>query len=115
VGYVDQLKPANNLSDLEKHTMHAVRSALKAMNVYHAVWEIVIEHRQGNQLDITAWIPERITLPQGFNKPLLPIHFNHMQGNAMRDFTDVNFWPIARELAKEMNKAFQADPQYGRA
>jgi hypothetical protein len=102
------------MSDLERYTLHAVRGALSGMNVYHAVWEIVIEQEQGNRLAITAWVPERITLPKGFNKPLMPIHFKHM-GGIMRDFTDVNFWPIARELVKEMTKAFREGTQYGQA
>lgn len=114
MGYTDQLKRANNASDLEKYTIHAVRKVLTGMNVYHAIWDIVIEQKRGNQLTITAWIPERITMPRGLEKPIMPIHFTHM-GDTMRDFTDVNFWPIARELAKEMSLACKLGPRYGGA
>lgn len=114
MGYVDQLKPANNLSDIEHSTLHAVREVLGGMGVYHAIWEIVIEQNQPNQFTVTAWIPERITMPNGQQKPVVPISFKHM-GETMRHFTDVRFWPIARELAKEMIKAVQLGPRYGRA
>ena len=115
MGYVDQLKPANNLSDLEHYTLHAVREVLRGMNVYHSPWQIVIEQKAANALEITAWIPEKITLPHGLQKPVVPVHFLHAGGIVMRDFTDVEFWPIARELAKEMQKAFQLGINYGRS
>ena len=108
---VDQLRPRNNMSDLERNVIHAVRMTFKAMNFYHAVWDIVIEQKSPNRLDITAWIPERITMPNGMQKPIIPIHFSHV-GEPMREFTDVSYIPIARELMKEMTRAFQMGAQY---
>lgn len=111
---VDALKRNNAMSDLERYTLHAVRELLREWNVYHAVWEISIYQRNANTIEITAWIPERTTLPGNREKPVVPIHF-HQTGGPFRDFTDVRFQPIARELRKEMTKAFQLGPQYGRA
>lgn len=109
---VDTLKRDNSMTDLEKSTLHAVRSQLKLMGVYHAVWDIVIHQVSPNTLEITAWIPMNITLPGRLERPYNPIHFKQTSSNTMRDFTDVQFQPIARELAKEMVKAFQMGSKY---
>lgn len=108
---VDNLKRDGSMTDLEKSTLHAVRTLLKNMNVYHAVWDIVIHQISPNTLEITAWIPMNITLPGKIERPVNPINFYHT-GEVMREFTDVSFQPIARELAKEMVKAFQLGPRY---
>lgn len=111
MAFIDTLKRDNSMSDLERNTLHAVRGMLKAMNVYHSVWEIGIYQKSPQMLEITAWIPINFTLPAGMNRPLRPIHFSHI-GGPMREFTDVSFQPIARELAKEMTLAFQLGERY---
>ena len=111
MGVVDLLQRDNAMSDLERNTLHAVRGLLKVMGVYHAIWEIVIHQKSPNTLEITAWVPERITMPHGMSKPIIPIHFGHA-GEVMREFTDVAFLPIARELGKEMVKAYQMGANY---
>lgn len=108
---VDNLKRDNSMTDLERYTLHAVRTLLKNMGVYHAVWDIVIHQVSPNTLEITAWIPMNITLPGKLERPVNPINFFHT-GEAMREFTDVSFQPIVRELAKEMVRAFQLGSRY---
>lgn len=114
MGQIDQLKPSNNMSDLEEYTLHAVRQTLKAMNTYHAVWHVEINQCADDTLEVTAWIPERITMPAGYEKPVVPIHFRQ-KAKTMRDFLDVEFWALSRELSKEINKAMQLGKKYGRA
>lgn len=109
---VDNLKPDNSRSELEENILHAVRGVLKAWNVYHAVWNIEIHRRNPFLLEITAWIDMRKTLAGNPDRPLMPINFTQVSSEPINKFTDVEFVPIARELAKEMNIARQQGPHY---
>ena len=110
---VEQLKKDSAMTDLEKYTLHAVRSLLKSWNVRHSIWDIVIHQTSAHTLEVTAWIPMNITLPPGQERPLHPIYFNQTCSDVMREFTDVQFQPIARELAKQMMMAMQMGIKYG--
>lgn len=116
MGEIDHLKPATNMTELERYTIHAVRQVLQAVNTYHSVFHIVITQKSPTRLEITAWIPETTTMPNEARngKPVVPIHFYH-SAKPMMDFIDVDFWPIARELGKEMNNAIRLGANYGRA
>lgn len=102
------------LGELEMQVLHAVRQTLKMMGVYHAPWQIIIEKKGDTKMAVTAWLPENVTLPRGYKRPLLPVYFLHQQRDAMREFTDVAYAPIARELGKEINKAYKLGEDYGR-
>ncbi len=102
------------MNKLELEIAHAVRQALRLLPVYSAPWEINIIQLSPTKLKIIGMLPESATLPTGHKRPLLPVQFLHRQMIPMTDLLSVSFGPIARELHKEITKAYQLGEYYGR-
>lgn len=95
--------------ELEKDILHCVRQALRSFPIFTAPWQILVEQTAPNKLRVIAWLPENITLPGGLQRPVDAVAFYHSEGRPIERIQDVNFHPIAREVAKGISQRYKGE------
>ena len=97
------------MDSMTEEILWCVQQGLRSFNLIWTPWNIMIERKSNREFKVVAWFPTGQTLPNGYHYPTDAVAFWHVEDHPVDSFMDVNFWPIARELAKGMIKQYRGE------